>query len=314
MIEIDIIRDAFDIYSRHYSSLGDYSATTVIDSPRRVALFKRYGEQVEVTPESQAASLVGTAVHDKMEQLLTLANVKHPHYLVERSVVHPVNVGDGLHFRLLGGKFDILKDRKDLIDIKTCKTWKLIFDPHKTDWTKQLNIYRYLLEQRHVHVETLTVVAFYLDWIESQALRNKQYPQSPICEYAIDVWPFEETERFVLERMNMHYAAESMKDKELPKCSAEETWENAPEYAVFKNHDAKRAMKCYKDCDLNHAISEATQRKGVSKDSYLEIRYQNRKRCDKYCSINGYCDQYQTYVKNGGGEKRTDIFELGGVM
>jgi hypothetical protein len=330
MIEIPIIRDAFDIYSRHYSSLGDYSATTIIDSPRRVALFKRYGETVDYTPESQAASLVGTAVHDKMESLLRMANVKHPSYLVERSVAHPVTVstpGDGRAVeggillpkyqtwtRLLAGKFDILADKKDLIDIKTCKTWKLIFDPDKIEWTKQLNIYGWLLKQRGIAVRTLTVVAFYLDWIEANVLRQSGYPPEPIVAYEIDMWPTVEQENFITKRMLLHCQAEEMKDKDLPKCTQEEMWENKEEFAIMKDDKAKRAMKVCKNTNLHGAIAEAQKLPKVSKNSFIEIRYQSRKRCDKFCAINNHCNQYKTYVANGGGGKRTDKFHLGGVI
>jgi len=329
MIEIPIIRDAFDIYSRHYSSLGDYSATTIIDSPRRVALFKRYGEGVEYSPESQAASLVGTAVHDKMEELLKMANVKHPSYLVERSVAHPVTVSRpdvqtkaGILLprhktwtKLLAGKFDILADKKDLIDIKTCKTWKLIFDPTKIEWTKQLNIYGWLLLQRGVTIRSLTVVAFYMDWIESQAIRNKAYPQEPIMEYKINMWDSMEQERFITGRLLMHCETEDMKDKDLPKCTMEEMWQNPEEYAIFKDQKAKRAMKVCKNSNLHEAIETAQTLKGVSKNSYIDIRHEKRKRCEKFCAVNDHCNQYQSWKGQQDTKgKNTDKFELGGVM
>jgi hypothetical protein len=330
MIEIPIIRDAFDIYSRHYSSLGDYSATTIIDSPRRVALFKRYGESVDYTPESQAASLVGTAVHDKMEELLKMANVKHPSYLVERSVAHPVTVSTpdnagttegGILIpkyrtwtKLVAGKFDVLADKKHLIDIKTCKTWKLIFDPEKIEWTKQLNIYAWLLRNRGINVETLTVVAFYLDWIESHKIGNRQYPEEPIMEYEIGLWDPMDQEKFVVDRLRKHCMAEDMKDDELPKCTMDETWEREPEFAIFKKAEAKRATKVCKKTDLHGAIEVAQGMKGINKESYIEIRYQTRKRCEKYCAVNEHCDQYSDYVKSGGLTKRNEKFYLGGVL
>jgi hypothetical protein len=337
MIEIPIIRDAFDIYSRHYSSLGDYSATTIIDSPRRVALFKRYGESVDYTPESQAASLVGTAVHDKMEALLRMANVKYPSYLVERSVAHPVTVStpkdldietggisykykvpaDKTWTKLLAGKFDILMDKKHLIDIKTCKTWKLIFDPDKEEWTKQLNIYGWLLRQRGVKVESLTVVAFYLDWIESQSIRNRAYPQAPICEYKIDMWPEEEQEAFIKDRMLKHCQTEDLSDEKLPKCTMKEMWQDPAEYAIFKNEKAKRAMSggVCTNTDLHGAIAIAQKLPGVSANSYIEIRHEKRKRCDKFCAINKHCTQYQRWsgLTNDKG-KNLERFHLGGVL
>jgi hypothetical protein len=316
MLDIDIIRDAFDIYSRHYVSLGDYSATTIIDSPRRVALHKRYGESITHTPESQAASLIGTAVHDKMESLLRQANVLHPQYWIERSVVSPVTIDfpDGPRMRLLAGKFDILKHLAHLTDIKTCKTWKIIFDPEKIEWTKQLNIYAWLLNQRGVFVETLRVVAFFLDWIEGNAIKDKTYPNGPIMEYDISLWDIEEQERFIKQRLKLHIEAEDMKDDDLPKCTQDEMWEKPPEFGIMKDQNAKRAMKVVRDGDLHSAIEIAQTLPMVSQDSFIEVRYTKRKRCEKYCAINEYCNQYKQYVDNGGLTKRTEIFHLGGII
>ena len=186
MKHIKIIQDAFSIYGKQYRSLGDYSATSLISPPRLVQLGKRYGHKVEPTVESQIASLVGTGVHEKMESLLNLANVKNPDYMLERSVVHSFPVGMGS--RLVSGKFDILREEKHLYDIKTAKTWKLIFDPDMVDWHEQQNIYAYLLHMRGIKVESLNILAFYLDWIESNAIRNKGYPQAPIVEYNLSLW------------------------------------------------------------------------------------------------------------------------------
>lgn len=309
MIEIPIIRDAFDIYSRHYYSLGDYSATTIIDSPRRVRLFARYGGGLTYTPESQAASLVGTAVHEKVESLLQLANVKHPTYLVERGMAEAVEVYEGIT-RLLGGKPDIVApDEHSLIDIKTCKTWKIIFDPHHEEWTKQVNIYRWLLEQKGFEINNLTAVAFFLDWVESQKMKNHQYPPEPIVEYKIDLWPMKEAEEFIMTRMRMHVDCEDLADNELPPCTKDEMWETDTKFALMKDENAKRAMKVFHDAkDITEAVAEAVKMPTVSKDSFIEIRHGERKRCNKFCAVNEYCNCYE------GSEPRVDIFNLGGVL
>jgi hypothetical protein len=309
MIEIPIIKSAFDIYAKHYHSLGDYSATTIIDSPRRVALFRRYGEGLTYTPESQAASLVGTAVHEKVEKLLVAANVLHPDYIVEKGMAIPWEMTDG-NVLLLGGKPDvIIPGLEQLTDIKTCKTWKIIFDPEKEEWTKQTNVYRYMLMDKGIQINKITVVAFFLDWVEGQAMQRHDYPKEPIMEYNINVWPIQETFEFICDRMKAHYECEQLPDDELPPCTKEEMWEDDTKFALMKDQNAKKAMKVFHDAtSLTEAVEMASQMPKVSADSFIEIRHGTRKRCNKFCAVNEHCNLYV------GDKKRVDIFQLGGVL
>jgi hypothetical protein len=312
---IQIIKDAFEVYGRQYRSLGDYSATSLIDPPRKVQLTKRYGHLVKPTIESQIAALIGTAVHEKMEQLLRLANVKNPDYLLERSVAHPFFSGpEGTEIRLIAGRFDILYKEKDLYDIKTAKTWKLIFDPDMKDWHEQQNIYAYLLRERGIEIETLNIVAFYLDWIEANAIRDKNYPQSPIVQYRLKRWDWEETARFIQSRLDTHVAAEYEKDDDLPLCTMEEMWERLPEYALMKNAKAKRATKVIREGTFEDALREARSTKGMGNDSFIEVRHKTRKRCEKYCKINDYCSQYREYARKNNSQGLNTIFPLSEVL
>ena len=54
-----ILVDAINASRTLYRSLGDYSATQLIDPPRKVALVKRHNHKVTPTPESQIAAFIG---------------------------------------------------------------------------------------------------------------------------------------------------------------------------------------------------------------------------------------------------------------
>lgn len=313
MIKIPIIKDAFKILAKQYTSLGDYSATTIIDSPRRVALYRRHQDKVEVTPESMAASVVGTALHEKMESLLKMANVLNDEYMVERSVVHPVTIlmdKDLAETRLLSGRFDILYRQEHLYDIKCCKTWKLIFDPYMTEWVQQQNIYAWLLMKRGIEIDSINIIAFFLDWVESQSKRDDRYPNSPIVEYNLPFWPYDDTRDFIRERLKAHIKAEYLNDDELPFCTREEMWQNSDEYALFKDQNAKRATKVFKNGTLEDAIKASTQTKGVSKNSFIEIRRPLRKRCEKFCPVNVFCNQHKSLPQGSTAE----TFSLDGIV
>jgi hypothetical protein len=315
MNHIQIIKDAFEIYGKEYRSLGDYSATSLIDPPRKVQLTKRYGHLCKPTIESMIAAMIGTAVHEKMEKLLRMANVKNPDYLLERSVVHPMPCGESNEFtRLIAGRFDILYKEQDLYDIKTVKTWKLIFDPDMTDWHQQQNIYAYLLRERGIEIKTVNIVAFYLDWIEANAIRDKNYPQSPIVQYKLKLWDWKTTADYIDERLQMHFASESLEDKELPECTQEEMWERLPEFAIMKNSKAKRATKVIREGTFEDALREARSMGGLGKDSFIEVRNQVRKRCEKYCKVKDYCSQWQNYARKKNSQGLNDIFPLSEVL
>ncbi len=210
-----------------------------------------------------------------------------------------------------------MPEDKHLIDIKTCKSWKQIFDPDHDDWIQQTNVYRWLLKQRGIDIDRITVVAFYMDWVESQSLRDRRYPKSPIIEYEIPVWDLKTTDNFIHERMYQHFCCEQTKDKELPKCTAKEMWEDPPEFAIMKDENAKKAMRggVVRNGTLHDAIEKAQTLKGVSSNSYIEIRHCLRKRCDRFCAVNEYCNQYESYAANvNNGKRKPDIFQLGGIM
>jgi hypothetical protein len=171
-----------------------------------------------------------------------------------------------------------------------------------------------MLADKGIKINRITVVAFFLDWVENQKLRNRDYQEEPIMEYEIDVWSDQSAFEFITERMELHYDCRDDADEDLPRCDAEEMWENPPKYALMKDGNAKRAMKVLHEATtIQEAVQMACELPKVSKDSYIEIRHQARKRCDKFCAVNEWCNQYQEYKKSGGGE-RIERFELGGVL
>lgn len=286
--------DALKIHAGHYQSFGDYSVTTLINPPRLVALQKRYQDRLDPPPESQVASFIGTGVHRYFEHCLQSFKIMDSRYELERGI------SEKIADRLITGTFDILYDNSHIYDIKTCKVWKLIFDPNMEEWTQQQNMYAYLLHLRGIDVKTINVIAVYLDWIEGNAIRDrKSYPQQNVVEYKLNLWPWQETEIFLNERLALHKACEKLDDEELPECSRSERWERHEggaqvKYAVMKNKQAKRATRVF--VDSNEAVDYFKSNKSLNSSSFIEIRYARRKRCEKYCSANMFCDHYIEYT------------------
>jgi hypothetical protein len=312
-----ILIDAVNASRNSYSSLGDYSSTQLIDPPRKVALAKRHGHEVTPDIRTQSASFNGTAIHAHYERMLR-QSLKSDEYRLEQSVCVPVDIhAESIKwdYRLVSGTFDILHKEKHLYDLKACKVWKLTFDPDMKDWHEQQNIYAWLLRERGILVETINIIAIYMDWIESSALRDRKYPQQPIVVYPLRLWEPERQDTYVKDRLEKHVACESIADDDLPACTREERWERfqnggTVQYALMKQPKARRAMKV--ENTLEDIIKAANSMK-VTGESFIEVRYAARKRCDKYCSINEFCNHYRGYAEAKTNNTLNDIIPIGEV-
>lgn len=302
MTSIIPLMKALEVHSRHYTSYGDYSVTTLIDTPRRVQLTRRHAENLHTPPESQAASFVGTGVHNYWETCLEAIGLVNPDFEVERRVVHQIQD------RLISGRFDILYQKNHIFDIKTCKVWKLIFDPNKEEWTQQQNLYAYLLGLRGVKIKKISIIAQFLDWIGSNAVRDKNYPQEAVMQFDLNLWSPEEQEMYLLDRLARHKACEEVPDNELPECTRLERWERHPggalvKYAVMKTKEAKRATRVFDE--LKDAVDYFKQ-KNIPSTGVIEVRYAIRKRCEDWCSCNLHCNDYIAYCGRKQSETMND--------
>jgi len=288
----EIIKDIFTTFNDHYHKKGDYSVTDLIAPPRIVALKTRYPEcEKSISMMQSTASLIGTGVHAYIERLLKPWESK---YSLEQTLTTKILK------RTLSGTYDILVNGKNLFDIKTCKTWKLIFDPEMTEWVEQQNIYRWLLKQSDEDVESLNIIAVFLDWQEGMLVRSKTYPREPMQVFPLPVWPDEKTKEFVIRRLTMHMDCEELPDDELPECTPEERWERFPEgvtkkYAVMKTPKAARAMRVLISRKETEKFCRSS--KNLTSESFVEIRYATRTRCERYCKVNSKCNYYNMYMR-----------------
>lgn len=293
MEDVKLLKDAFEVYDKRGKSYGDYSITQLIDPPRRQQLLRRYGDQIKQPISSRIDAFIGTAIHAHFERMYKLRRIIDDKYEVERKIIDKIND------RLIAGIFDVLWDGKELWDIKTAKAWKLIFDPDMKDWHQQQNMYAYLLHRRGIDVESINILCYYKDWSQAQALRDRRYPQTPVCEYQLKLWPWEETESLLENRIELHKACEHLKDDDLPPCTAEETWarfdtDTYVKYAFLKNDKAKRATRVFND--RYDMVDYITKQQKTTKESRIEVRYPERTRCERFCHVNVKCNQYRQYL------------------
>ena len=184
--------------------------------------------------------------------------------------------------------------------MKNTSVWKVMFGSKK-DWAAQQNIYRWMYHQtRGKWLDTLRIICLFRDW----SLNNKQrsgsnYPARPCMEYRLPLWKPEDTLSFMEDRVDIMKANESVADDDLPLCSFEDMW-CKPDQVAVKSTRLKKAVRVLSSMQaaknfVSNYLKGASCKDSVQTLSY-EIRPAKRTRCESWCPINTYCNQYHDYL------------------
>lgn len=254
------------------------SVTRLIDSPRIVQLQKRYGHQLTTDVTDQLWALLGSALH----QVLAW-NSDSDDVMTEQRMSVEINGWE------VSGQFDRFDASIGLLsDYKVTSVYG-VMNGVKPEWEKQLNVLRYILSLNQYRVDRLEVIAVLRDWQSTQALRDRSYPTVPVVRLDVPVWDLIEAEDYIVSRVQLHQQAAS--DNNLPECSAAERWAKSPTFAVVKP-GRSRAFRVFDNRSEAESLIETTP--GTS----LQIRPGTSVRCERFCSCNAVCDQYQSTLQH----------------
>ena len=231
--EYDIPQTFINILERPEYSKGkaNLSATQLLNSPKVVALTKKFDSEITQDVSDMIWSIFGSAVHKVLE------HGKDENHIVEQRIHAEI---DGWH---ISGAIDLQIVNNGSIsirDYKTTSAWAVMNE--KIDWEQQLNIYAWLVEQvKRTTVTDLGIVAIIRDWNRRESKSKEGYPPAPIKELPIKLWSFEERERFVKDRISLHSSCEFAieTDGDLPDCTPAEMWEKPTVWAVKKEGNIK---------------------------------------------------------------------------
>jgi len=257
------------------------SATQLLDSPKIVALRRKFEDEIEQDASDMVFSLFGSALHNILEH-----GKDHNHLVEER--LHTEL--DGWH---ISGAIDLQIKNPDGVsirDYKTTSAWAVM--KQKYEWELQLNIYAWLVERvKKVKVTDLGIVSVIRDWSRRDAGIKEGYPESPIKELSVPLWDYEAREAYISKRIAMHSACdfELETSGSLPDCTPEDMWEKPAVWAIKKTGNI-RAKSLYSSKE--HA-EEAL--KELSKEYEIEYRPGERTRCMSYCPVSNWCQQWRDY-------------------
>jgi hypothetical protein len=258
------------------------SVTQLLNSPKIVALTKKFEDELEQDASDMVWSIFGSAVHNVLE------HGKDENHIVEQRIHKEY---EGWH---ISGAIDlqVVNDKGiDVKDYKTTTVWAVMNE--KFEWEVQLNIYAGLVEDvKKVPVTSVGIVAIIRDWNRRESITREGYPEAPVKELPIRLWSKEERAEFISNRIALHSACEFAieTDGELPDCTPDEMWEKPTTYAIKKVGN-KRAFKVYEnEKDALDAIAD------MEKTYEIEVRLGERTRCANFCPVSAYCQQYRDYL------------------
>ena len=261
------------------------SATELITAPRLVQLRKAHMDSLESDVTENVWSIFGTAIHGILE------HGKADNHVVEERITTT------LEGWTISGAIDLQIINEDgsvtINDYKTTGAWAVMNE--KIDWELQLNIYAWLVEKvKQMPVQKVEIVAIIRDWSRRDAESRQGYPDAPIKVIPIHLWPFEVREAFIIERIKEHSNAEMDVEMggSLPPCTPDQMWEKPTSYAIMKEGN-KRATSVH--ASVLEAQEALTTVKGKAE---IVTRPGERTRCETFCQVNSFCNQYQQYLQD----------------
>jgi hypothetical protein len=258
---------------------ADISITGLLKPARVAGLEKQHADELEEDVSDRIFALLGQVTHSILERAALVAPTEG------------VNSEKRLYVTVEGWRVSGQMDRVVILegllqDYKLVSIYKLK-DGVPPEYEQQLNLYAELLRQNGQLVKKLQIVGIYRDWSKSAADRDEEYPQSQVQVFTAPMWPQEKAQRFLRERVLAHQAARS---GVLPLCSDEERWAKPPVYAVMQQ-GRKSAVK------LCTSESEAMGLVGSDSKRSVQFRPGKNTRCDSFCSVAKFCQQYQSMKK-----------------
>lgn len=263
------------------SKTDSIGVTALIDSPYIRKLWREHEGEVTTDVADSWFQFRGSMTHQILE------GVRIPNTIKELYLQVPL---DGI---TLSGVIDLWLPGA-LEDYKTKSVNSFFYHTRLDELAnaQQLNIYYWLLRTTFgvENIIALKIHHLFFDWIAKKAQTDNTYPQSPHVMYPVKIWPFEDTEKYIKDRLYLH----SLATPEV--CSPEERWTKAPVFALMKK-GAKRSTKNFAD--------KAEAEKALTDGYFIQERPGAEVRCESYCNVNQWCDHWKEVCavrKKGEGE------------
>ena len=290
------------------------SATSLLKPTRALVLsYQNKGLDKTVDIMSLVPSRMGSAIHAIAEQAwtdrvnvskamsalgtsklgeITIINpdkpVKESEIAVYVEQRHETEVGD----YIISGKYDLVVDGT-LSDYKSTSVWTYVFDSNALKYTQQGSIYKWLAPDR-ITDNKIDIQFIFTDWSSSQAVRDPKYPQTRVMTKSYPLWPVEQTDKYIKDKLESITSLLDKPQEELPQCTSEELWESKTKYKYYKN-PAKTARATKNFDSMEEANSRLLDDGGVG----TVITVRGEVKACRYCEVSDICEQARNLVNQG---------------
>lgn len=273
------------IYPRTEGRIG---VTELIESPQIRRLYIERYDDLIIDVSDFFTPMLGSAWHYNLQRNCPEEFKAEKKYEVDlvTSQSDGKKIGNVLQKRIgditLVGKADLVNG--GIEDYKLMSAWSWVFDKDK-HFIDQLNILNWLRINSGIQsANYLRTHCFIKDWSPYKAKQNSDYPQQKFFRRDLPVWPLEQTEKFIVERLKLHA------DKNY-QCTDEDKWSRAEGFAVMKKgrKSALRVLNTQAEA-MKWCIDNNWAKSGqLLKEISIVERKSECKRCLSYCSVRSVC-------------------------
>jgi hypothetical protein len=194
---------------------------------------------------------------------------------------------------VISGKYDLVLDGT-LNDYKSTSVWTYIFDSNADSYTKQGSIYKWLNPDK-ITSDYININYIFTDWSAAKArMDTKSYPQIKTLTKQYPLWSTEETQNWIMNKIEAYKALANTPQEGLPQCTDEELWATEETFKYYKNpNKLDRSTKNFK------TMNEALVRKSADGDVGIIKTVPGQAKHCIYCPVISVCTQAETMRVNG---------------
>jgi len=252
---------------------NDVYATELTQTDLVYYLKRKYGDEIYEDVSEMLFALLGSAVH------YILDKGAHKNALTEERLVVPV-LGYNVVMRPDNWLDGVLSDWK------VTRVYAFLLG-EKKEWAMQLNTYAWGLEQYGFATERLVINAILRDWLRSKAKYDRQYPPIPFVSVDYPLWPLEETEGLIRDKLIQFKAVDG---GNVPgACPDEYRWHKPDTFAVKKKGTKRALPGGAKFRTREDAEAFAAGKEGPKMKCEIEFRKGEYSRCLEFCPCRSVC-------------------------
>jgi hypothetical protein len=249
---------------------ADFSVTQLIEPPQIKRLWDEHGDDIVTDMRDEMWRLFGQGVHEVLSRFG--GGVKEERLF-----------GSLDHFDIVSGQIDrrlgtTIKDYK----VTKVYAWQQGIKP---EWESQVNLYAWLCSENNIEIDSAEINLVLRDWTKSWYKPGGEYPDSMIQTFIIPLWPKQEQEDYIRERIAIHT------QEETAPCTAEETWDRPSwQHQMLPAKNSKTGKGRTKNYnDLGKAMAAAKERGGT-----IVAQEGTPIRCTgDWCGVAAFCPQFK---------------------